>query len=214
MRSDTLILGFDTSAAHCAAALVSGDQVLAHLCEDMARGQAERLTPLLEDVLAQGGARWADLAGLGVGIGPGNFTGIRISVAAARGLALGLGVPAIGVNQFDARAFGLPRPIHVVEDARRGMIYAQRFGPSPEAPVLLDSSEIDIDAGVSVTGSAAAAVAGLTGAPILPPAMPLAVAIAQIAARRLGTVQPRPAPLYLRAADAAPASDQPPRLLS
>ncbi len=214
MRCDTLILGFDTSAAHCAAALVCGDQVLAHLCEDMARGQAERLVPLLEEVLAQGGASWADLGGLGVGTGPGNFTGIRISVAAARGLALGLGVPAIGVSLFEARAYGLPRPVHVVEDARRGMVYAQRFGQSPDGPVLWDSSEIGVDAGASVVGSAAEFVAGLSGGTILSPAVPVAVAIALIAARRLDQPQSRPAPLYLRAADAAPASDLPPRLLS
>ena len=134
MPSDALVLGFDTSAAHCAAALVSGARVLAQAQEEMARGQAERLMPLLQELLAQGGAAWSDLAAIGVGIGPGNFTGIRISVAAARGVALGLGVPAIGVSVFEARAHGLPRPIHVVEDARRGMVYAQAFGDKPAEP--------------------------------------------------------------------------------
>ena len=105
MPSDTLVLGFDTSAAHCAAALLCGDRIVASVHEDMARGQAERLMPLLEEVLAHGGVAWSALDAIGVGTGPGNFTGIRISVATARGLALGLGCPAIGVNGFDALAY-------------------------------------------------------------------------------------------------------------
>ena len=110
MPSDPLILGFDTSAAHCAAALVSGDRVLAAWHDDMSRGQAERIMPLLEEVLKEGGKGWSDLSAIGVGIGPGNVTGIRISVAAARGLALGLGIPAIGVSSFDAIAQGATTP--------------------------------------------------------------------------------------------------------
>ena len=92
--SEPLVLGFDTSAAHCAAALLCADRVVAQHAEDMGRGQAERLFPLLEELLAEGGVTWRDLTALGVGTGPGNFTGIRISVAAARGLALSLG-PAV-----------------------------------------------------------------------------------------------------------------------
>jgi tRNA threonylcarbamoyladenosine biosynthesis protein TsaB len=207
LPSDALVLGFDTSAAHCAAALVSGDRVLAHAQEDMAKGQAERLMPLLEEVLAQGGARWSDLAAIGVGIGPGNFTGIRISVAAARGLSLGLGVPAIGVSVFDARAHGLPRPLTVVEDARRGMVYVQKFGPD-SAPSLSALDDLVISGHVTGTGAA------LLGSLQLALAVPLAVAIAQIAASRVGTAQPRPAPLYLRAPDAAPSNDLGPVMLS
>ena len=59
----------------------------------MARGQAERLVPMLEEMLAEAGLGWRDLDALGVCTGPGNFTGIRISVSAARGLALALDVP-------------------------------------------------------------------------------------------------------------------------
>ncbi|MBN2759417.1 MAG: tRNA (adenosine(37)-N6)-threonylcarbamoyltransferase complex dimerization subunit type 1 TsaB [Rhodobacteraceae bacterium] len=207
MPSDALVLGFDTSAAHCAAALVSGDRVLAQAQEDMAKGQAERLMPLLEEVLAQGGAAWSDLAAIGVGIGPGNFTGIRISVAAARGLSLGLGVPAIGVSVFDARAHGLPRPLSVVEDAKRGMVYVQSFGPD-SAPSLSALEDVVISGHVTGTGAV------LLGSLPLAPVMPLAVAIAQIAGNRLATPQPRPAPLYLRAPDAAPSNDLGPVMLS
>jgi len=207
LPSDALVLGFDTSAAHCAAALVSGDRVLAQVSEDMAKGQAERLMPLLEQVLAQGGAAWSDLAAIGVGIGPGNFTGIRISVAAARGLSLGLGVPAIGVSVFEARAHGLPRPLTVVEDARRGMVYVQNFAPDT-GPRLCALEDVMLDGAVTGTGAA------LLGAVPVAPAVPLAVAIAQIAGSRLGTAQPRPAPLYLRAPDAAPSNDPGPVMLS
>lgn len=177
------------------------------MTEDMAKGQAERLMPLLEEVLAQGGATWADLAAIGVGIGPGNFTGIRISVAAARGLSLGLGVPAIGVSVFEARAHGLPRPLSVIEDAKRGMVYVQRFAPD-SAPKLCALDEVTLDTAATGTGVA------LLGAVPLAAAMPVAVAIAQIADSRLGTSQPRPAPLYLRAPDAAPSNDPGPVMLS
>ena len=92
------ILAFDTSGPHCAAALLEDGQITAARCEEMAKGQAERLMPLLEEILTEAGRDWRALDRIGVGVGPGNFTGIRISVSAARGLALGLGVPAIGVS--------------------------------------------------------------------------------------------------------------------
>ena len=76
--SEPLILAFDTSAAHCAAALLSGDKLLAHAHEPMAKGQAERLMVLITEVMAMGGAKLGDLSAIGVGVGPGNFTGIRI----------------------------------------------------------------------------------------------------------------------------------------
>jgi hypothetical protein len=79
------LLAFDTSAAHCAAALLC-DGVVSVKSESMDKGQAERLMPLLEEVLAEAGLDWHDLAAVAVGTGPGNFTGVRIAVAAARGL--------------------------------------------------------------------------------------------------------------------------------
>ncbi|PTV94132.1 tRNA threonylcarbamoyl adenosine modification protein YeaZ [Rhodobacter aestuarii] len=202
MRSEALTLAFDTSAAHCAAALLQGETVLAHRLEEMAKGQAERLMPLLEKLLAEAGHNWRDLAAIGVGIGPGNFTGVRISVSAARGLALSLGIPAIGVSSFEAVAEGAARPIAVMLDARRGEAYAQRFTDAGAEPPRLEP------AGVFQ--------AELAGTPILTPeqaTFPLAVAIARVAASRAETPQPKPAPLYLRGADAAPPSDPPPVLL-
>ncbi|WP_372838503.1 tRNA (adenosine(37)-N6)-threonylcarbamoyltransferase complex dimerization subunit type 1 TsaB [Phaeovulum sp.] len=205
MRSEPLILGFDTSAAHCAAALICGDSLLECRIEEMAKGQAERLMPMLEEMLASASAGWRDLAALGVGVGPGNFTGVRISVAAARGLALALGIPAVGVSGLEAVALGLPRPLLVVEDARRGEYYAQGFGPD-SAPRLanIDALLAGLEAGQQVTGSGAAAMqAAMPGLRLLDPAMPLPEAIARLAAARRLLPEPRPAPLYLRAADAA-----------
>ena len=193
--SDTLVLGFDTSAAHCAAALLSGDRVLASRSEEMGRGQAERLMPLLQEVLAEGGATWGDLARIGVGIGPGNFTGIRISVAAARGLALALDIPAIGISTFDVidRLNG-PTCLALVH-APRDQAYSRAPGG---APCLAPLAEAE--------------ASGLI--PALPPEPAL---LAQTIAR-LAAVSPAdgpaPAPLYIRPADAAPARDLPPVILA
>jgi len=123
----SLVLAFDTSAAHCAAALLLDGNVLGETFEEMSKGQAERLFPLLEELLVQAGTGWRDLTRIGVGVGPGNFTGIRISVSAARGLALSLGVAAIGVSTFEALAMGQSRPCLASVDARAGRIYVQRF---------------------------------------------------------------------------------------
>lgn len=204
------ILAFDTSAAHCAAALLSGGRIVATRLEPMEKGQAERLLPLLAELLAEAGLGWSDLAAIGVGTGPGNFTGIRISVATARGLALGLGVPAIGVTRLEALAHGLPRPLRVVEDARRGALYVQDFpaeGPA-SSPRLMTLEAAQSLPPAPMAGSGAM----LLGAEALPSA-PIAEATAWLTATRMGSPQPRPAPFYLRGADAAPPSDPPPVIL-
>ncbi len=191
MRSEPRVLAFDTSAAHCAAAVLQGDDVLAAHSEDMARGQAERLMPLLDEVLAQAGLGWRDLDRIGAGIGPGNFTGIRISVAAARGLALGLGIPAIGVTGFDAVAAAERGPGTVCIPAPRGQVYLR--DPQTGTPRLADAADL----------------AGLTL--LTPQAGTIALGIARVAATR--APGPRPAPLYIKPADAAPSSDLPPVIL-
>ena len=197
-----LILGFDTSAAHCAAALLSGDRLLARRAEAMTRGQAERLMPMLEEMLAGCGAGWQDLAALGVGIGPGNFTGIRIAVSAARGLALGLGIPAVGVDGFEARASRAPAP-------------ALLAMPGPSGQVHLRDPEVPSDAARMMPQQDAQALARQRGVPLAaePDPQDLAEAIARIAAARWRSVTEPPAPLYARAADAAPSRETPPVLL-
>jgi tRNA threonylcarbamoyl adenosine modification protein YeaZ len=197
--------------------LLSGSRLVAGTQEDMAKGQAERLMPLIAEVLEAGGAAPRDLDAIGVGIGPGNFTGVRIAVSAARGLALALGIPAVGVSRLEALAFGLPRPLAVVEDARRGEVYVQAFdAPGADAPLLLNLTDLPhVLTSPRVTGSGAALAAdAVPGLDVLAPAMPLAEAIARIAAGRWQDADlPRPAPLYLRAADAAPSRDRGPAIL-
>ncbi|WP_114287526.1 tRNA (adenosine(37)-N6)-threonylcarbamoyltransferase complex dimerization subunit type 1 TsaB [Candidatus Halocynthiibacter alkanivorans] len=203
MPSETLILAFDTSAAHCAAALLSGDTILTSRREEMSRGQAERILPLCEEILTENKLSWADLAAIGVGIGPGNFTGIRISVAAARGLALGLGVPAIGVSTLAAQVLGAARPVISVVDARRGAVFCQKFDDTGAAGAPQMSTQEAVEA---------AGTAWVDHG-----TRPLAEAIAQLAAAEFATRPEegfaRPAPLYIRAADAAPPRDPAPLIL-
>ena len=189
MPSEPLILAFDTSAAHCAAALLRGERLLGTAYEPMKRGQSERLFTLLEELLAEHDAGWQDIGKIGVGVGPGNFTGIRIAVSAARGLAMSLGVPAVGVSNFAAARFGLPDDTPVALPAPREQVYYAAQG---------DSSEL-------LAASGAGQALGL------PAPEELVLRIARIAQATASA--PPPAPLYSRAADAAPASDQPPRLL-
>lgn len=205
MPFDTpLILGFDTSAAHCAAVLLSGDRIIAGIAQDMSKGQAERLVPLLQEVLSTASANWGDLDALGVGIGPGNFTGIRISVATARGLALALNLHAVGVSGFDALAFGTARPFSALIDAPRAQVYRQDFLENEcHAPKLQLREEADAEL----------ARASLTTPAALPPLV-LAEQIARIAATKWQTETTPPAPLYLRPADAAPPRDAPPVILA
>lgn len=159
--ADPIVLGFDTSAAHCAAAVVSGGRVLATRTEPMTRGQAERLFPLLEQVLADAGVDWHRLSAIGVGVGPGNFTGVRISVAAARGLALSLGIAAHGVSVTEAAAYGTPRPCRAVVPLRGDEVVWQDFGleggAGGAAPMTAaDRSDAQGRAGVQTAGGLAA----------------------------------------------------------
>lgn len=196
MPPETRLIAFDTSAAHCAAALLLGDRIVTRV-DEMAKGQAEHLMPMLEEMLRAEGLGWADLDAIGVGIGPGNFTGIRISVAAARGLSLGLGKPAIGVSGFAARAEGVQFPVTATISAPRGMQYVQDFETAAEStPALVPATD----------------PLRFFATPEKP-AAELIAAVARIAASRLGSDEPRPAPLYVRPADAAPPREAAPVIL-
>jgi tRNA threonylcarbamoyladenosine biosynthesis protein TsaB len=189
-----LVLAFDTSAAHCAAVLVRDGRVLASATETMSRGQAERLFPMIEELLAEAGVGWDDLGGIGVCTGPGNFTGLRVAVAAARGLALSLGVPAVGVSRLEVLGDRPGVTVTAISDKRGRFVQVFRDG-APEGPPEVDPPVLP-----------AGAVADGSGVPCD------LVALAAIAARRLGDAPP-PAPLYLRPADAMPPSEAPPVLL-
>lgn len=222
-----MILGFDTSGPHCAAAVLADGAVLAASIEEMAKGQAERIMGLCEEVLAQAGAGYGDLAALAVGIGPGNFTGIRISVSAARGLALGLGIPAIPVSSFDlARApgdFAAHDAELVSVAAPRGAAFVQRYaqGRPVSAPEMIDPaappSSLRED-GLVVSGFAAETLASALGRRALPDhSTPLPEHLVRIAAWKLAEghdLDAPPAPLYAKAPDAAPGRDVPPKIIA
>lgn len=235
--SEPLILAFDTSGPWVAVALTEGTRLRAQRREETARGQAERLMPMIEATLADDGLPLAALDAVAVGIGPGNFTGIRISVAAARGLALALGVPAIGVSGFEAlrgpdsrRTAG--RAVAILPAPRDGL-YLQGFedgrarGPAHHLADLNDPDwmTLGIDRDTFLLGEKADLLSEryprpgtADGPPWKRSALPttgLAATIAAIAADIVaegGTI-PRPAPLYVRPADAAPSREAGPTML-
>ncbi len=216
-----LTLGFDTSAGGVEAVLMDGGSVLSERREEMERGQAEALFPILEDMLAGAGASWRDLARIGVGSGPGNFTGIRISVAAARGLALSLGVPAIGVTGFESLIEGREAPALCLLPARGERFYAQVMSSGEElsAPLPLTTDDPLPD----LSGLADPVSIGPSGWE--PPARdwrPVTAHIrverslavgAALRARRIGSTGSRPAPLYVKPVNASLPSEAPPTIL-
>ncbi len=199
----TVCLAFDTAGPACAAAL-SLDGRTSTRIETMARGQAEYLMGMLEEMLGTAGLNWGDLDLIGVGTGPGNFTGIRIAVAAARGLALALDIPAIGIDAFAAARGTAQRPGWVAIGAPRGQVWL-RYGDA-EGARPPESAPRD-------------RLATLSGAVIryeeVPPAERIATVafLARARAAEPGFSPSRPAPLYLRPADAAPPRDPPPAIL-
>ncbi len=230
------ILAFDSSGPWCTAALQIGGRIVASRYEEMAKGQAERLMPMLEEVLAEEGAVWEELDAIGVGVGPGNFTGVRIAVSAARGLALGLGIPAVGVSGFDVVRHCLPRDQSrslVLLGAPREQVYwehAQNGKKSDQGLARLADfvchTYVDLPAIIWPTDTLpdfeVYHVDGIgvdCDAPcdcLMDYPAKVAPAIAEIATSTTSKSEdiPRPAPLYIRPADAAPSSDPPPKILA
>lgn len=132
---ETTLLGIDSATRGCAAAVLRGEQVLAEQSQPMDRGQAEALMPMIEKILKDACLRPEHLDCICVTYGPGAFTGLRIALAAARGMALALNVPCIGVTTFEAVAQGAlesaapdaPETLLVVIESKRDDVYAQLF---------------------------------------------------------------------------------------
>lgn len=189
-----VILGIDTSGHHCAVGLLMADGQIATRFEPMAKGQAENLLPLTEALLNENGIAWRELTALAVGIGPGNFTGIRIAVSAVRGLALGLKLPAIGVSNFELKQIANG---HVCLPAPRDHRYRQLFANGQAVGPAIHEPTPDGEA-----------------APLPISSQSIAGPLVQIAAQRLPDHDgSAPAPLYVKAPDAAPARDKAPVLL-
>lgn len=138
-----LVLALDTAMSACSVALVSGGDTLAVRSRAMERGHAEALMPMIENVMAEGKRAYADLDLIAATVGPGAFTGIRIGLAAARGIALAANKPCIGVTTLEALAvcaLGARKPARAPEpgncavlavvESRRADLFAQAFDAS------------------------------------------------------------------------------------
>ena len=204
-----VVLGFDTSGKYCSAALFADGDIVSAKHEDMSRGQAERLFPMLEEVLSESSHTWADLDALGIGSGPGNFTGIRIGISAARGLALSLGIPAVSVPLMDALAEDAPLPAFLSLAGPRDMYYLQlrETGKTGETDLSDLALRPPFPSGTVAIGEGSDVIAKTFDLPRRPSAYATGSAIARIAARRFPTTTARPTPIYLRPADAAPRKD-------
>ena len=235
-----ILLAFDTAQGALSAALFdAGSHVangagqesepvlLSHVFEARARGHAERLLPALEEVLAEAGLGFADLDALAVTVGPGTFTGLRVGLAAARGLALARKLPCIGVTTLEAVAEPVALQhgdrVAVSFDARREEVYFQIFDENQGVvtePALLPL-EIAAENAAQHTGAAKLVLAGTGAALLAERLLPMGVealpadtrpqpdarAIGRIAIRRIGergldAFRVPPAPLYIRAPDA------------
>jgi tRNA threonylcarbamoyladenosine biosynthesis protein TsaB len=218
------ILAFDTCLESCSVAVAVAPAMTIHArCERMTTGQAERLVPMIGEVMDEAGLAFDALDRIGVTTGPGSFTGMRIGVAAARALALSVGRPVVTLSSFAVMALS-PRlaramsqdTVVIAGDARRGQLYVQvfepgqTFGASP--PRLVSIAEAALLGGpgpVVYAGSGASHAAdaaserGRVATAVLPDLLPdIRDAIDLVRAATPSAVPARP--LYLRPPDAKP----------
>jgi tRNA threonylcarbamoyladenosine biosynthesis protein TsaB len=204
-----IVLGLDTCLNACSVAVLDGARVLAHRSEVMARGHQERLAPMAEGAMADAGLPFSRLARVGATIGPGSFTGLRVGVAFAKGLASALAIPALGVGVLEALAAEADGLAAAVVDARRDQVYLQIFedGSPLMAPDVLALGTaaarlVELAGGRAITlvGPGAALLADVApGARLMTPEGCDARLVARLAGERAVTPI---RPLYLRAPDA------------
>lgn len=219
------VLAFDTALAACSAAAWADGKILAARHRRLVRGHAEALMPMVEAVMAEAGAAYRDLDLIATTVGPGTFTGLRVGLAAARGVALAAGRPIVGVTTLEALAHGVDRAalggrrLVAALDARRGEVYAQVFdgdlAPLDEPRAATPGAvAAGLPAGrLALVGDGApliaAELAGRAGdvSELDAPRLPDAAVIAALVARRfagpnVNLPSAPPAPLYLRSSGA------------
>lgn len=201
-----IVLAIDTCLFACSVAVVDGEQVLARRVEPMSRGHQERLAPLVQEAMAEAGLGFDKLERIGVTVGPGSFTGLRVGLAFAKGLASALSIPAVGIGSLEALADTERGNVVAVLDAKRGQVYLQAFSEgvpvsAPDAlPIETAAARVAEFAPDTLIGTGAALLAAVRpGAKVIEADVTDPVAVARLAALR-SPVPPRP--LYLRAPDA------------
>ncbi len=206
-----ILLALDTCLGACSAAIVEAARVVASVSEPMTRGHQERLAPMARDLMINAGVTFASLDRIGVTIGPGSFTGLRVGLAFAKGLALALDRPCVGVGTLEALAASVEaagRHVAVI-DAGRGHVYLQIFeaGHALAAPDILPleiaaARLIEIGEGLTLVGPNATALARhLPHEQAIDLAAPDIAAVAALATR---AAEAPARPLYLRPPDAKP----------
>jgi tRNA threonylcarbamoyladenosine biosynthesis protein TsaB len=213
-----MILALDAAGSACSAALWR-DGALAHSCfEEMDYGHAQALMPMVEEVVGPEGYGALDL--ICVGTGPGAYTGLRIAISAARGLALATGIQALGIENFAmhalaARRQGAQGPLAVILETRRAEFYVRRF-EADDAPAgaadVLDAATLSARLAMQPAFLAGDAVARfMTEVPDAPGVSGThaghadAAILAEIAARMPAVPDaPPPSPVYLRPPDTTP----------
>jgi tRNA threonylcarbamoyladenosine biosynthesis protein TsaB len=216
------ILAVDTALASCSAAVFDGQhgRVLAERFTPMTRGHAEAIAPMVRDVMHHSGLSFATLDRIAVTVGPGTFTGLRIGLSFARGLALALKLPVVGVTTLKALAANVASnpgglPIAVAIDARRGNIYVQTFTSGlqplgePRVCEIMEAAATLATGRYLAVGSgsdALMATAGSTSAQLIKAeasSFVTAGTVAKLAADENPPAAP-PQPLYLKPPDAKP----------
>ncbi|BCG76494.1 tRNA (adenosine(37)-N6)-threonylcarbamoyltransferase complex dimerization subunit type 1 TsaB [Mesorhizobium sp. 113-3-3] len=212
------VLAIDCAASLCAACVydVAAGRELGRAVLDLGKGHAEHLMAVIAEALKAGETDYPGLGAIAVSVGPGSFTGLRVGVSTARGLALALKIPAIGVTTLEAlaaeAAVAFPgRAVLAALDAGRDEIHAALYDKAlvltygPAVATLPEASALASEASAVLAGTAAAQIAALVGRlSDIGPQAPTAdiLTYARLAAAK-GEGE-RPKPLYLRGADAKP----------
>jgi len=195
-----MILALDTSTAACTAALFQDGECLASSDELIGRGHAERLAPMLAELLD---GRSADT--ILVGVGPGSFTGIRVGIAAAHGLAIGWNAQLFGLSSLAllAASADIDGEVAAAMNGGHGEMFVQQFDPSLDpASELFNLAPVAAAAVISaeaVVGPAASALVQARGHGTAVESWPIARQVLRLP-QSLRTLAP--APLYARAPDA------------